>query len=159
MISVEKPGSPSEILEHHGIKGQKWGVRKAIDSTMGPKGTAQREHRKQVTKKVAIGVGVAAVVVGTAYVAYRLHKAGKLPVSSIHRASSGGKVFKNLDEAIAAKRASTAVTNVLQTSGHNHLPDPKLLAEHQATLRRLAKQADWSTDWVAIAKANNPGAF
>lgn len=27
MISVEKPGSPSEILEHHGVKGQKWGVR------------------------------------------------------------------------------------------------------------------------------------
>lgn len=27
MISVEKPGSPSEILEHHGVKGMKWGVR------------------------------------------------------------------------------------------------------------------------------------
>ena len=26
-VSVEKPGSPSEILEHHGVKGQKWGVR------------------------------------------------------------------------------------------------------------------------------------
>lgn len=28
MISVEKPGSPAEVLEHHGVKGQKWGVRK-----------------------------------------------------------------------------------------------------------------------------------
>ena len=27
MLSVEKPGSPSEILEHHGTKGMKWGVR------------------------------------------------------------------------------------------------------------------------------------
>jgi hypothetical protein len=27
VISVEKPGSPAEILEHHGVKGQKWGVR------------------------------------------------------------------------------------------------------------------------------------
>lgn len=27
MISVEKPGSPSEILEHTGVKGMKWGVR------------------------------------------------------------------------------------------------------------------------------------
>lgn len=27
MISVEKPGSPEEILEHHGTKGMKWGVR------------------------------------------------------------------------------------------------------------------------------------
>jgi hypothetical protein len=29
MITVEKPGSPSEILEHHGTKGMKWGVRSA----------------------------------------------------------------------------------------------------------------------------------
>jgi hypothetical protein len=29
MISVEKPGSPSEILEHVGVKGMKWGVQKA----------------------------------------------------------------------------------------------------------------------------------
>jgi hypothetical protein len=29
MISVEKPGSPSEILEHAGVKGMKWGVQKA----------------------------------------------------------------------------------------------------------------------------------
>jgi hypothetical protein len=27
VISVEKPGSPSEILEHAGVKGMKWGVR------------------------------------------------------------------------------------------------------------------------------------
>ena len=27
MLSVEKPGSPAEILEHHGTKGMKWGVR------------------------------------------------------------------------------------------------------------------------------------
>lgn len=27
MISVEKPGSPAEVLEHHGTKGMKWGVR------------------------------------------------------------------------------------------------------------------------------------
>jgi hypothetical protein len=29
MIPVEKPGSPAEILEHHGTKGMRWGVRKS----------------------------------------------------------------------------------------------------------------------------------
>jgi hypothetical protein len=31
MLSVEKPGSPAEILEHHGVKGQKWGVRRKFN--------------------------------------------------------------------------------------------------------------------------------
>lgn len=32
MLHNEKPGSPSDlVLEHHGIKGMKWGVRKEID--------------------------------------------------------------------------------------------------------------------------------
>jgi hypothetical protein len=35
MISVEKPGSPSEILEHVGVKGMKWGVRKATSTSSG----------------------------------------------------------------------------------------------------------------------------
>ena len=28
-VSVEKPGTPEEILEHFGTKGMKWGVRRA----------------------------------------------------------------------------------------------------------------------------------
>ena len=42
MISVEKPGSPEEILEHVGVKGMKWGVRKAVDKSIGTK-TAGRK--------------------------------------------------------------------------------------------------------------------
>jgi hypothetical protein len=87
LVSVEKPGSPAEVLEHVGVKGMHWGVRKQRTSTSRPKTAAelaaQHEHRKQVAKKVAIGVGVLAVVAGTAYVGYRLHKSGKLPLSSI----------------------------------------------------------------------------
>lgn len=29
MLPVTKPGTPEEILEHHGTKGMKWGVRRA----------------------------------------------------------------------------------------------------------------------------------
>jgi hypothetical protein len=49
MISVEKPGSPSEILEHVGVKGMKWGVRKAVDTAIGTK-TAGRKPSSYKTK-------------------------------------------------------------------------------------------------------------
>ena len=153
MISVEKPGSPAEMLEHFGVKGQKWGVRKAVVKVAGTPG-AQREHRKKIAKRVAIGIGVAAVVVGTAYVAYRLNKSGKLPISSLRSGGKEeGKVFKNLDEAIAAKRkaqGATATMSALKTHGDEFLPDPKLLAEERETIRIMSKQADWSKDWNAI---------
>ena len=89
MISVEKPGSPEEMLEHFGIKGQKWGVRRNRTSSNTPKTPMSRK------KKVVIGVGVAAVAVGVAATAYYLHKNGKHPLSTIDK--GGGKVYKNID--------------------------------------------------------------
>jgi hypothetical protein len=41
-VSVEKPGSPADILEHFGTKGMKWGVRKSVDTAIGTK-TAGRK--------------------------------------------------------------------------------------------------------------------
>lgn len=44
MISVEKPGSPTEILEHHGTKGMKWGVRnKSSDSSFNKANPTSRD--------------------------------------------------------------------------------------------------------------------
>lgn len=90
IISVEKPGSPIELV-HFGVKGQKWGVRKERTSA------EQAKHDKQVkkVKKVAVGVGVATVAVGAAAATYYLHKNGKLPFSE---AKKRGKIFKNVDD-------------------------------------------------------------
>lgn len=50
MIAIEKPGTPEEIvLEHHGVKGQRWGVRKAYSTRLA--GMAARDRR------VATGTG------------------------------------------------------------------------------------------------------
>jgi len=37
-----KPGSPSDILEHHGVKGMRWGVRKDEETSSSPQGSALR---------------------------------------------------------------------------------------------------------------------
>lgn len=88
-VSVEKPGSPEEVLEHFGRKGMKWGVRNKTKSS------GQLHKGMSTKKKVAIGVGVATVAIGAAATAYYLHKNGKLSLSTA--AKGGGKVYKNLD--------------------------------------------------------------
>lgn len=116
MIAVEKPGSPSEILEtleHHGIKGMKWGVRRERASS------GQPHQGLSTKKKVAIGVGVTAAIVGAGVVAYKLHQNGKLPISSLRGGASKGRTFKNLDEAIAAKAAKASKVTVSQIAARN----------------------------------------
>lgn len=56
MISVKKPGSPADILEHHGVKGQRWGIVKKDDtSSDGPslheKISARRSARREEQAK------------------------------------------------------------------------------------------------------------
>lgn len=74
MITTEKPGTPEELL-HYGVKGMKWGVRKERSAS----DQARSARRKATAKKVAIGVGVTAVVLGSAYVAYKLSSNSSAP--------------------------------------------------------------------------------
>jgi hypothetical protein len=66
MLSVEKPGSPEEIVEHFGIKGMKWGVRSTRRQSLvagrkagsaaareAAKGGASNRQARKVGRKVA----------------------------------------------------------------------------------------------------------
>lgn len=85
----------SNYLMHHGILGMKWGVKngppyplgasdhsasekkagwkKSLsgDTTKAPISNEELERRKQVAKKIAIGVAITGVVAGSVYIAYR----------------------------------------------------------------------------------------
>lgn len=89
-VPIEKPGSPEEMLEHFGIKGMKWGVRKQTVSG----NTTKTPMSKK--KKIVIGVSVATVAVGVGATAYYLHKNGKLPLAKT--AKTAGKVYQSLDD-------------------------------------------------------------
>lgn len=86
-----------EILQHHGIKGMKWGRRKATntgspativdprtggilrkfrkkDTTLSSQKLSKSDRRKKIIKRVAIAAGTAAVVAGVAYAANKYAK-------------------------------------------------------------------------------------
>jgi adenosine/AMP kinase len=54
VISIEKPGSPEEILEHVGVKGMRWGVRKSYPMSVGnfPKNKTQVKNVVVNTKNL-----------------------------------------------------------------------------------------------------------
>lgn len=99
----------TEDLQHHGIKGQKWGVRRfqRPDGTRTPAGKKReresydddqndgekRHFDKEKAKKIAKGVAVAGAVVGAAYLGNKLVKANPSIAESAF-AAAGMKTFK-----------------------------------------------------------------
>ena len=77
-------------LYHFGIKGMKWGVRKAPER-MGSGGSTQKKKSWSTKKKVAVGLGVAAGLAGTALAAKAGHRAWALK-----GAKKGAKYAKTL---------------------------------------------------------------
>lgn len=75
--------SPDDVLEHFGVKGMRWGVRRKRGSTS----SGKKSHLK---RNLAIG-GVLAV--GAAAAAVALSSRGSAPVASVARApfSAAGK--------------------------------------------------------------------
>lgn len=90
MIPLEKPGSPAEILEHHGVLGMKWGVSKARTNIS----ELNTPRNRKIAKRVAIGVGVTAAVAGAAFVAYKLHQNPSKVLSLVKKSSTTISVGK-----------------------------------------------------------------
>ena len=129
MISVEKPGSPEEVLEHFGKKGMKWGVHKAVIKSgafkrlskaseanvqrYNARQTAKRERKqardlqKGITaKKVVIGVGVGIVATGAVYTAYKMKQNGNLKLSSVTMGSKKRPMDARITEQIKGLQAA-----------------------------------------------------
>lgn len=83
MIPLEKPGSPQELVEHHGVKGMHWGVSK-VRTTVSDLNTPRN---RKIAKRVAVGVGVTAAVAGSAFVAYKLHQDPSKVLSLVKKSS------------------------------------------------------------------------
>ena len=77
-VDVDKRPEP-EVIKHYGIKGQKWGVRRFQNedgSLIHPSGKKFRTDRDKsdLAKKVAIGLGAAAITAGVAYMGTKYMK-------------------------------------------------------------------------------------
>jgi hypothetical protein len=117
-----------DYIEHFGVKGMKWGVRK----DRGRSGTARSGQKtprfsaeqKVKAKKVAIGLGVLTVAAGTAYLAYSMNRNGNVPIRSITPPASAKKFVdevKTQTDLIHASRGKNKGFHFIKSGG---LPDP-----------------------------------
>lgn len=128
MLVDEKPPLDEDLLMHFGIRGMKWGQRKARPSG-GSGGSSAPKQKMSTKKKVAVGLGVAAV--GASVAAYILSKRGNSVAKAAVRVES--------------KAASLAL--------HPHTPSPFEMrlaagqAAHRNTMNRIAAQKLTDKAW------------
>lgn len=142
------------VMCHHGIKGQKWGVRRYQnpDGTWTDAGKKRYEDSESdgkektessTKKKVAIGVATgAAIVAGTVLTAYLVKKYGAKDLAAIaDKVPSGKEVIEDL-----LKNTSVASTPV------SKVPAPKV--EPQQVLERVVKSTP--TPSAPISQVSSP---
>lgn len=142
------------VMCHHGIKGQKWGVRRYqnpdgtwTDAGKRRYGDGESDGREKTgsstKKKVAIGVATgAAVVAGTVLTAYLVKKYGAKNLSTIaEKAPAGKEVIEDL-----LKNTSVASTPV------SKIQAPKV--EPQQVLERVVKSTP--TPSASISQVSPP---
>lgn len=108
----------TDSLSHHGIKGQKWGVRRFRneDGTLtndGKERYSDKNKKRDTVKKVAIGVGITGTVALGAYVVHKNRQYIRNKASK--RQIEIGK--KAVIEALEAKNQSDMNYRFLKTSG------------------------------------------
>jgi hypothetical protein len=114
-------------LKHHGVKGMKWGRRKATDS--GTETTKTKKPKMSVKKKVAIGAAIAATALA-AYGAYKIHS------------------IKSQNVALGVARAN-AVFDMYSTIGQRD----KGLSEFKTQVQKTRKQS-LSTAYKNVKEAH-----
>lgn len=72
----------AEFLEHHGVKGQRWGIRNKRSIENSPRQKRASATRKRAGKKIALGVaGAALAAAGAIWIGKRYLAEGKAPIS------------------------------------------------------------------------------
>lgn len=143
-----------EVLQHHGIKGMKWGRRKATntgssativnpktggllrkfrkkDTTLSAQQLSKADRRKKIIKRVAIAAGTAAVVAGAAYAANKYAKTKGTNSYKLSQDKSKYKLkqplaHKLIKEGLGYRAPNGRVNNVLDKEGIYYNKDNKL---------------------------------
>ena len=159
------------VLMHHGIKGQKWGVRRFQnpDGTYTPEGKARRNESLGTTiknkwnglsdkQKTMIKVGAA--VAATALVAYGAYKVGAFKaVAKVGKAAANKIVNSNAAKKVSdfvAKKTSAGLEKIVtQTAARKaRIPDEVLREtkdrlQLEADVRKLEREAlNKGSGWV-----------
>lgn len=90
-------------LYHYGVKGMRWGHRKARPQMSG---AARSARRRKILKRVAIGAGAAAGAAALGYGAYRGHKYVSTPHGAAHVMLGALRAQQGIDRAKGAARSA-----------------------------------------------------
>lgn len=102
-----------ETLEHFGVKGMRWGVRRNSSSS--------GDSHANLKRNVKIAGGVAAGVAGAAAAAYLLNKHGSLPTHSVAKLSAshqGKQAVEAFNEQLWRKQTSNIMWATQAQAAH-----------------------------------------
>lgn len=138
---------PQEFLEHHGIKGQRWGIRRYQnkDGTLTSQGERRYSDKKETGKKVAVGIAVgAAAAAGAVLTAYLIKKHGTKKVTDLANKVDDGK--KAVEKILETPVASTPIhqiqmPKVSATKAVHEIPQPysfeTLMQQNDELLKKM----------------------